>query len=135
MTEDATDYVRQLAWLAATPKGQDKSRREAYGDEAVQEPPGHARWLVEAAAECGLVASNGLGATAVSWQEIHSWAAATGQRGAWLRLVIRNLSAAYVKELRAAEDPARPAPMAQKDVVEQRKGVMNQLKRFVQNRR
>lgn len=135
MVEEATRYVRYLAWLSAVPTGQKQTRREAYGEDSVASPPIIAQWLVEAAAQCGLAVSSGFGAAAVSWQEVQAWATTTGQRGRWLCITVRDLSLAYVKEYREASDPARPSPLVEVDLQEQRKTVMNQLQRFLRNRR
>jgi len=67
--------------------------------------------FVEAAIECGLCISNGMGITAITWSEIRAWSKITKRKSEWLLKIIKILSEAYVSEYYAAKAPGRVSPM------------------------
>lgn len=72
-------------------------------------------------------AGPGMSGEALTFQEIGSWASQTGRvLDTWEPVALRRLSCAYLAELHAAEDPARPAPGVIKPPVS-RKVISDQL--------
>lgn len=64
-------------------------------------------WLHEA----GLLTATGMGVAPLSWQEIEAWASVTEtQTELWERLMIKELSEVYVRELNVASAKDAPSP-------------------------
>ena len=68
-------------------------------------------FLIRHLYEVGPAVSGGTGMVPLSWQEIDAWMRRSGvDLTPWSAQTLRSLSAAYVAEARAAEDPGREAP-------------------------
>lgn len=120
MVEAASQYIGHLGWLAATPKGEEKSRAEKLKDTEIAniEPDGDCFWIIDLARNCGLYESNGMGILPVSWSEIDSWMHRTGRDGIWIAETVRHLSQYYVDEYIKSKDPARQSPMSDEISIE-----------------
>lgn len=81
--------------------------------------------------EAGLMSSTGMGITPLTWLEIDAWMRLTGSKPVlWERLMIRELSQAYVAEYNAAcAEKNRPEPFTYVPpaLAEQREKVSNKL--------
>jgi hypothetical protein len=72
---------------------------------------GEAEYIVKYWQEMGLVSSGGNGPIPLSSQEIISWCNGTGQElSSWEFQILREISKAYLVELREAEKPERLPP-------------------------
>lgn len=113
-----------MAWLAATPKPPEGTKRASRQAETVsrletlrrkkiepQLPPISDPYIVNRLVEIGLTGSTGMGAVPLSWGEIVAWQQATGLHlDPWEARIIRALSAAYIAEMRRAEAETCPPP-------------------------
>lgn len=116
--------MRHAAWLNAAPrpaKEDDKpitrlqQLRKDQGEQFHPEMPpvtwGH--HLLNHLFEVGPTSGTGMGPAPVSWHEIDAWMRrAAVELSPWSVRMLRHLSAAYVSELRAAEEPGRPPPFS-----------------------
>lgn len=115
---DLTLFVRQLAWLNAVPKPDERSRRAKTEKEprdsrieamkkrgiAPPMPPNPMPHIVARAIEVGLTEAAGMGAGPISWREIAYWQQNTGVvLPPWEARLLRRLSIEYVAEGRRAE--------------------------------
>lgn len=74
-------------------------------------PPLPLPHIVEWWTELGMVGSNGMSPTALSWQEIAAWQSGTSvSLSPWEARLIRALSTAYVHQSRISEDETCPPP-------------------------
>lgn len=120
-----------MAWLAATPKPPEGSRRAEQWDrvdpasklsraqrmgKAAAEaamPPNPMPHIIERFLEMGMVEAAGMGTVALSWSTIAAWSGMTGVRLCpWEARTIRRLSVEYLAEGRRAEDETCPPPWA-----------------------
>ncbi len=115
-----------MAWFAATPKPDERSRRGKTEPEAPrlsridalkakkidpQMPPNPAPHIVNRLVEMGLTEAAGMGAVPLSWREISAWQENTCIRlEPWEARLIRKLSGAYLAEGRRAESEHCPPP-------------------------
>ena len=77
----------------------------------VQMPPLPLPHIIERWTEIGMVGSNGMASTPLSWSEISAWQANTFIRlSSWEARLIRALSQAYVAQARISEDETCPPP-------------------------
>lgn len=109
--------MRHLAWLNATPEGSKKSRLKAFREQDEESnflklpPMEGADHLVGYLMESGIAMSNGMGLTPLTWQELESWLRVTGlPLSTWEKLMLREMSEAYVNEFSQASAKDRPAP-------------------------
>lgn len=115
-----------MAWLHATPKPADGTRRAQEGakvsklsrlDQLKKErvpvlmPPNPAPHIVERLVEIGLTEAAGMGVAPLSWREIEAWCGRTAvDLAPWEARLIRKLSVEYVAESRRAESENAPPP-------------------------
>jgi hypothetical protein len=113
-SDDAAGYVRQLAWLAATPDTEDAPRYKKYDGLPIAEPEPETgtEYIMAAMREVGFYFNTGSGPTPLPWSEIRAWMSSTSRQGIALASTIRFLSEQYVSEYFAASDPMRPAPLS-----------------------
>lgn len=109
--------MRKLAWLHAVPEGQKKSRmttlRAANPDQPALQLPelGDGAYIVQMLHEAGLMSSVGMGSLPLSWQELEAWLRVTeSEPELWEKMLVRELSEAYVSELNQATERNRPSP-------------------------
>jgi len=121
-----TLWIRQLAWLHATPKPDARSKRgrtepdaprpsriEKYKARKIEPrmPPNPAPHLTDRLIEIGITEAAGMGAGPISWLTIDAWKRATGVPiEPWEARLLRRLSSAYLAESRRAEAEACPPP-------------------------
>jgi hypothetical protein len=120
--------VRQLGWLAATPTvepkrgakpGRSLSRLERIKQAKIEPPiPDNPMpFIIDRLMEIGPTETAGMGRAPISWQSIQAWRVETGVRmNPWQSRLLRRLSAAYLVEMQAAENPDRPAPFVTPDL-------------------
>jgi hypothetical protein len=106
-----------LAWLHAIPEGKKLSRLKSISnayeeDERLLFPDlEEAAYLISMLHEVGITSSNGMSVLPVSWQEIDAWARVTQSSSTlWERMLMKELSEAYVAELHQATAIDRPDP-------------------------
>ena len=114
-----------MAWLNATPKPAEGTKRAKHGLGATMSridtmkrhkitpsmPPNPAPHLVDRLVEIGLTEAGAMGAAPLSWQSIVAWQQARRIRiSSWEANLIHKLSIAYLAESRLAESENRPAP-------------------------
>ncbi len=118
-----------MAWLAATPKPPEgsrraerwenqpasakKSRAERMGKKAAEAamPPNPMPHIIDRFVEMGMVEAAGMGTVALSWSTLSAWSQMTGVRLCpWEARTIRRLSVEYLAEGRRAETETCPAP-------------------------
>lgn len=106
-----------MAWLHAVPEGSKKSRltffKEQDENSSFLEFPevDGAEYLIALLQEAGLMLTNGMAVVPLSWQEIESWLRTTKlDLSIWEKLVIREMSEAYVVELSKATGKDAAAP-------------------------
>lgn len=115
-----------MAWLNATPKPADGSRRAKVAAQvpkisrleqlkkdkiAPAMPPNPAPHLVDRLVELGLTEAAGMGAAPVSWSTIGAWQSVTGiELAPWEARLLRQLSVEYLAEGRRAESESCPPP-------------------------
>src|SRR3546814_5786496 len=114
-----------MAWLNATPKPDERTKRAKHGTSAQisraerfkkdgitpQMPPNPAPHIIDRLVEIGLTEAAGMGAAPLSWQSIRSWSDMTGIYPApWEARLIRKLSIEYLAEGRRAESENCPPP-------------------------
>lgn len=109
--------MRKLGWLHAVPEGMKKSRmttmRSANEDQPGLQLPelGDSSYIIGMLHEAGLMSSSGMGALPLSWQEIEAWLKVTeSEPQLWERILVRELSEAYVSELNQATEKNRASP-------------------------
>lgn len=106
-------YVRQAAWLAATPEGSKESRAESFKtlDVEPEMPAVDAEHLIDHLWHIGPAIQG----SPVSHQEIRAYQKNMGfQLNPWECGALRRLSVAYLVELRKAEKKNAPAPFDDK---------------------
>lgn len=118
--------MRQMAWLNATPKPPEGSKRakaansppalsraeQMKRDKIVPTmPPNPAPQILARLLEIGLTEAAGMGTGPVSWQSILAWRDVLGIRLArWEARLIRRLSIEYLAESHRAESENCPPP-------------------------
>ncbi|QQV79064.1 hypothetical protein H5J25_13870 [Sphingomonas aliaeris] len=118
--------VRQMAWLNATPKPDDRTKRAQIGAEVAQVsrlarfkadkikpqmPPNPLPHIVDRLVEIGLNEQAGMGVAPLSWSTIDAWTRLTGiDLMPWEVRLIRSLSVAYLSEGSRAESENCPPP-------------------------
>ncbi len=122
VSRELTLYVRQMAWLHATPKPPDGSQRAAMKGQTLisrldqykrdgitpQMPPVTMPHIIDRLVEIGMTDANGM---TVGWQTLRAWSEMTCVRlSPWEARLLRQLSSAYVSEGRAAESENCPPP-------------------------
>ena len=128
--------MRQLAWLNAVPEGSKKSRLKFYKEQDEESnflklpPIEGAEYLVGLLNEAGLLTSNGMGASPLTWAEIESWLRCTQlELTTWEILLVKQMSEVYVGEYSQASEKARPAPFVYADALAvDRQAVASKLK-------
>lgn len=133
-----------MAWLNAVPRGSKNSRLKSFKERDEDSPllklpkTDGAEYLVDLLYEAGLFESNGMAATALSWQEIQSWLNCTKlELTPWEIMTIKDMSNVYVAEFNQASAKDRPAPYlyvdelkVDRDAVEKKlRNVFQSLKR------
>ncbi|WP_242115526.1 hypothetical protein [Sphingomonas lacusdianchii] len=122
--EELKLYARHLAWLHATPKPPEGSKRAAVKAKPISRldryradkieppmPPCTLPSLIERWIEVGMIQGGGMAPTALLWSEIAGFQTATGlPLSTWEARTIHAMSVAYVGEGRRAEDEACPPP-------------------------
>lgn len=111
--------------------------RAANPDQSSLELPelGEGAYLMQMLHEAGLMSSSGMGVVPLSWQEIEAWLRVTeSQPELWERMLVRELSEAYVSELNQATERNRPDPYTPPTVEIEvaRERVVSGLMSFVQ---
>lgn len=115
-----------MAWLAATPKPDPRTRRGKQPEavalisrlDAMKRdgivptmPPNPAPHIVDRLVEMGITETAGMGIGPISWQSIDAWCNRTGiDLPSWEAKLIRQLSVEYVAENRRAESENCPPP-------------------------
>ena len=114
-----------MAWLAATPKPPEGTKRASAKDQDKRSrlermkadkieptmPPNPMPHLISRLIEIGITEAGGMGPVPLSWREIVAWQEATRVRlAAWEARLMRQLSLTYISESRRAEDETCPAP-------------------------
>lgn len=113
-------YVRQQAWLQATPK-HDKVSGRQDGTSRLQQmradnltpdlPDNPAPYLIEWLFEIGPVVPAGMGMASIGWRDLAAWQDVTGiELDPWEARLLRRLSAEYHVQAQKAEKPDCPAP-------------------------
>lgn len=118
--------MRQMAWLHATPKPPEGSRRAANSDQAAKisrldqmkrdgitpkMPPNPAPHIIARLIEIGITETTGMGPAPLTWREIAEWQRVTGVAlPPWESRLLRQLSLAYIAEGRRAESETCPPP-------------------------
>lgn len=114
-----------MAWLHATPKPPEGSRRAKNADGAKisrldqmkkdgitpKMPPNPAPHIIARLIEIGITETTGMGPAPLTWREIDAWCRRTRvDLPPWEARVIRQLSLAYIAEGRRAENESCPPP-------------------------
>jgi len=87
-----------------------------------------AGYLIGLWQEAGLMSSNGMGPVPLSWVDIRAWEESCEvDIPVWEKLVIRELSEAYVSELLLTKEKMRPAPYMVEDDSLDRSAVANNI--------
>jgi len=126
LKRELTLFVRQLAWLHATPKppagskqADPKFQRDRLSRLAqmkkdkipVLMPPNPAPFIIGRLMEMGLTEAAGMGAAPLSWLTIEAWQRVTSiPLPSWEARLIRQLSLEYLSESQRAEDMSCPPP-------------------------
>jgi hypothetical protein len=137
--------MRQLAWLRATPEGQEKSRWTQYVEQDVEVPlPNIEGWeyLVSLLDNAGTILQTGMGVAPLTWQELESWKNVYSQElvcwkfSFWELSTMKDMSYAYCAELGQASDKNRPQPYSPTviDREEISKRMYNLLSAFKKNK-
>jgi hypothetical protein len=122
------------------PEGSKKSRMKGYSEQDEEHLKlrlpniEEAEYLIQHLYEAGVMLSNGMGATPLTWQEIDAWIRVT-QRVVpiWERSLIRELSEAYVSEYNQAADKSRPAPYVEESTETKREIIASGWKGFAKS--
>lgn len=132
-----------MAWLNATPKPPEGSKRATIGSESRRTraetlkaqgaklvlPPNPAPHLIGWLVELGISEAAGMGMVPLSWREIRAWQEATGiTLSPWEARLLRTLSAEYLAEGRRAESETAPPPWAWEITPEERDTTEAQLR-------
>lgn len=118
-----------MAWLNATPKPDERTKRgkrlaegkvpppisrieKMKADKITpQLPPNPAPHIIDRLVEIGMTEAAGMGVGPLSWREINEWQRATSVTlEPWEARLIHSLSVAYVSESRRAESENCPPP-------------------------
>lgn len=115
-----------MAWLNATPKPPEGSKRAAAKNQPkrisrVEQmkadkvppplPPNPLPYIIDRLVEIGLTEVAGMGSAPLSWQSIAAWQTVTGIRlSRWEARLIRKLSIEYLAEGHRAESENCPPP-------------------------
>jgi hypothetical protein len=114
-----------MAWLNATPKPPEGSRRAKAGqtsklsriDQLKRDgvtptmPPNAAPHIIARLLEIGLTETTGMGPAPLSWREIGEWQRNVSvELPPWEARLLRSLSVAYIAEGRRAESETCPPP-------------------------
>lgn len=132
--------MRKLAWLHAVPDGS-KTRKSRYDTYKEADPESlflqlpdleGAEYIIGMLHEAGLMLRTGMGPVPLSWQEIDAWMRVTETNPElWERILIKDLSEAYVGELHraSAKDSACPymPEVEEQEVEDRRTAVSNKL--------
>lgn len=99
-----------------------------------------AEYLVSAFHGVGMVVSNGMGITAISWLELSAYCSITvTDLSGWESEIIMDMSRAYSSTFRKAEDPTMTAPFTMIDdddaLKYQREIVVKQFKEMKEQRK
>jgi hypothetical protein len=99
LSEELSLYVKQIAWLNATPEKSDKSRRETLG-ENIELPPCDAIYLIKYLFdEIGQTMPSGMGPVPLTNTEIAAWQSNKGiTLNSWEAKTMRQLSLEYVSQ-------------------------------------
>ena len=136
--------MRHLAWLSAVPRDQKPrslsdeqvkeervsrmQRRKADGME-VPMPPLPAPHLLDYLMTVGPVEITGMDKVPVSWTTLESWQRCTGiELPPWQCKLLLRLSADFLAESKAAEEPDAPAPWMSPGSPENRQAVSAKLR-------
>lgn len=138
LSEELSLYVRQLAWLSATPASDRKnlstanaepvSRIKKLEDEGkhVPLPPISAEWLVDLLMEIGPVDPIGMGVGPISWLTLEAWQHQSGRPlQPWEGRLLRDLSKAFADQSEKSKQHDCPAPWS--DQVVNRASVAQRL--------
>ncbi len=133
-----------MAWLNATPKPPEGSRRAKRKDraptvtraEAMKRakivppmPPNPAPALINSLIEIGLTEAAGMGAGPLSWQSVLAWQQVMGIKlRRWEARTIRKLSVEYLAFGRQAESENCPPPWRTKVTERQKEVELDQLR-------
>ncbi len=125
LARELTLYARHLAWLHATPKPPEGSKRAARATYkpvtrlatmtgrkiTPAMPPNRMPHIITRWIEIGMTAGGGMAPAALSWLEINEWQKATCVTlSPWEARTIHALSVAYIAEGRRAEEETCPPP-------------------------
>lgn len=115
-----------MAWLNATPKPPEGSKRAKAADQAPKisridrmrrdhilpaMPPNPMPHLIQRLTDIGITEATGMGPAPLSWREIGEWQRLTGvEMTPWEARLMRQLSLAYIAEGRRAESETCPPP-------------------------
>lgn len=131
-----------MGWLHAIPEGRRKSRAKALQEADAESNTlvlpdiGDGAYVIGMLQEAGLASSSGMGPTPLTWQEIEAWQRVTDSKPSlWDRLMIKELSEAYVAELTQATDLNRPDPYVHVDIEIERAVVVDKWKSFLAMRK
>lgn len=134
-SQSLTLHVRTLAWLSATLKPSNPSkkprrseeqpltRRQKLAEEGrTHDVPdaGPAAYLLEYLWDFGPAEHNGMGLVPIGYSQINAWQQVTGlQLSPWESATLRQLSCSYCAELATATDPMAAAPGSAHETPEQ----------------
>jgi hypothetical protein len=115
-------YARQLGWFHATPENKahkEKAEKpvsrgekiKANGGKLLMPPTDEAEYLIQYWQSMGMVEPGFNGPIPLSAKEISAWCEGTGtELNNWEFQILREISRAYIVELREAEKPERLPP-------------------------
>jgi hypothetical protein len=125
-------WVRQLAWLHATPEGSDRSRAEILKGQEIAELE-ELEWgdhLISALSEIGFAMPGMSGAVPINYQEIDAWCRLTATVLPWYEPAqLRNLSREYCAELHESKKASRQKP--KKDIEVNNEAVADSFKKML----
>lgn len=152
--EELRLYAKQLAWFHSVPEaakahkaGAEKEPQLSRGEKIIANggillmpPIGDAAYIIQYWQELGIVNNTGMGSLPLNSQEILSWCEGTGvELSAWEFQIIRDISKAYLVELREAEKleklPPYGDPVNQFDRATVSKKVTNAFKAFMMSKK
>lgn len=106
LSDELSLWVKQAAWLSATPDGKEQSRNEA-GDGPPPFPPNPAPYLTAWLFQIGPTSGEG----PLTWQELAAWERLSGvELLPFEAQILRLLSVHYTNEKYLARKPDRPMP-------------------------
>ena len=127
-----------MAWLNATPKPPEGSRRDKKGqvktlsrreemkanDLSPRMPPLSSEYIISRLLEIGLTEAAGMGLAPLSWQSIQAWQSVMGIRlSRWEARMVRTLSIEYLAFGKKSESENCPPPWHSGVVTEREKEV------------